>query len=121
MAVIASILGVLIALIGVVGLARPRSLIKLVQHWHSPARFWTAIVVRVVFGVALLAVAPECRLPSLIRAIGVISILAAVAILIMGRARLDCFVGWWLGRADLVRLSAVVAIAFGVLLVYGGA
>jgi len=120
-AIIVSILGVLITLIGVMGIAKPQRLIYLVEHWHGPTRFWVAIVVRVLLGVALLAVAPACRLPMLVRIIGVISIVAAMGILIFGRARLDSFIRWWLMRPALMRLSATVAVAFGVLLVYAGA
>ncbi len=44
MAIIVTVLGVVIALIGVIGLAHPPSLITLVQRWQSPARFWFAVV-----------------------------------------------------------------------------
>ena len=120
MAIIVPVLGVVIAVIGVVGLADPRSLIKLVQHWQSPARFGFAVAIRVVLGVVFLAVAPDCRAPLVVRIVGVVSIVAAIAILILGRARLDAFIEWWLRRPALLRLSATMAIACGALLVYAG-
>ena len=121
MAIIVSIFGILIILIGVMGIAKPQRLIDFFEHWHGPTRFWIAILVRVVLGVALLAVAPTCRLPMFVRILGVISLVAALGILILGRARLDSFIRWWLMRPALIRFSAIVAVAFGVLLVYAGA
>ncbi len=137
MAYIVTVLGVAIVLIGVLGLAQPQRLIGLVQRWQSPARFWFAVVIRVVLGAVLLAVAPDCRAPLVIRVVGVISIVAAVALVILGRVRLDAsslgrvrldaFIERWLGRPSsalgrpaLLRVSASGAIAFGVLLVYAG-
>lgn len=121
MAVIVSILGILIAVIGVAGLARPQSIVNLIQHWHSSARFWIALLVRAVLGVVLLAVAPECRWPAFVQVIGALSILAAAGLLVMGRARLDSLIAWWLDRSDLVRLAALLTVIFGIVLIYAGA
>ena len=121
MAIIVSILGVFIVLIGAAGIAKPKCLIDLVNHWDGRTRFWIAIIVRVVLGIVLLAVAPGCRLPMLVRIIGVIAIVAALCVLILGRARLDAFIRWWLLRPALIRVSAIFAVAFGALLVYAGA
>ena len=86
MAIIVTVLGVVIALIGVIGLARPRSLITLVQHWQSPARFWFAVVIRLVLGAVLLAVAPDCRAPLVIRVVGVSPVqIGAFAQLLLGQ------------------------------------
>ena len=121
MAIIVSILGGLITLSGIIGIANPHRLINLIEHWHGPTRFWIAILVRVVLGVVLFAAAPACRLPMFVRIVGVISIVAALGILILGRTRLDSFIRWWLIRPALIRISGFVAVAFGVLLVYAGA
>ena len=114
-------LGVLAALIGVIGIARPQFLVNLVEHWQSPTRFRIAVIVRIVLGVVLLIVAPSCRVPVIVSAIGVIAIVAALIILAVGRLRLDAFIKWWLIRPRLVGLSAVFAVAFGALLIYAGA
>ncbi len=79
------------------------------------------MVVRSVLGVVLLSVAPACRAPLLGRIVGVISIVAALGILALGRERLDAFIGWWLMRPELIRISAIVAVGFGVLWVYAEA
>ena len=121
MAVIVTVLGVLIAAIGLMGVMIPRILIALVQHWRGPVRFWFAVSIRLVLGVVFLAVAPDCRAPIVIRAIGVVSVAAALGMIVLGTARLDRFIEWWLGRPlPYVRLWASGAIAFGALLIYVG-
>ena len=121
MAIIVSALGVVIAVIGAIGVASPHRLIVLLDRLQSPARFWLAVTTRAVFGAVFLAVAPDCRLPLVVQVVGVMSLVAALGMLAMGRERLDAFIGWWLSRSPtLFRLWATAAIAFGVLLVYAG-
>ena len=121
MAIIVSILGVLIWLIGFIGLARPDLLTTMIGNWQGPSRFYTAVSVRLVLGVVLIAVAPQCKLQTLVFVFGVISIAAAVTIAILGRKRLDAFIVWWLSCSkSLVRISAVFAMTVGALLMYAG-
>ncbi len=121
MAVIVSVLGVLITGIGLTGVVIPRTLIALVRRRQGPGRFWFAVSIRLVLGVVFLTVAPDCRAPMVVRAVGVIWIAAALGMLGLGTARLDRFIEWWLGRPlTHVRLWASGAIAFGALLIYAG-
>lgn len=122
MSAVVSILGVIAAIIGLMGLAAPKYIINLVQHWRGPTRFRLAVGVRLVLGAFLLVVGPTCRLPVLVQALGVIAIVAAIVILIVGQQRLDSFIEWWLTRPPaVIRISALFAVSFGLLLVYAGA
>ncbi len=121
MSVVVSILGVLAAIIGLLGLANPKIIVGLVEFWRGPTRFRLAVGVRLVLGTLLLVVAPACRLPLVVQVLGIISIMAAIVILIVGQERLDSFIGWWLARPPaVIRVSALFALFFGVLLVYAG-
>ena len=119
MAVLVSLVGVLIATIGVVGLASPHSLIRLVEGWRSPARFWFSVVTRALIGAVFLAVAPDCRVPGVVQVVGWLSMLGAVLLLMIGRTGLDAFIESWLGPT-LIRVAAPMAVAVGALLVYAG-
>lgn len=121
MAIIVSILGVVAVAIGLMAVAQPKRLVELVNHWRGPKRFWLAIVLRIIIGAVLLLVAPACSYPTLVSALGVIAIVAALIIWIAGQRRLDSVIDWWLGRPELIRASALFAIAFGILMVYAGA
>ena len=112
-------LGVLIVVLGVLGLAQPDQFRAMFSRLESRSRYVFAIVIRLALGGFLWLVADELRFPQIMRVLAVIAVLAAVAILIMGRRRLDRMVDWWLSRPDTVlRISAVFAAAFGAFLVF---
>lgn len=121
MPIVVSILGALIAILGLVGLVRPSSLAAVVEYWPAPRRFWSAVIVRLVVGTVFLFVAPFCRLPVVIQAFGILGISAAVVLFLLGKTRFDALIAWWLQGSVRLRCSAVFAIALGVLLAYAGA
>ena len=112
MAVIVTVLGVLIAAIGLMGVVIPRTLIALVQHKRGPVKFWFIVSIRLVLGVVFLAVAPDCRAPIVVRTIGAFLIAASFGMIVVGTVRLDRFFEWFLRRPlPHVRLWASGAIA----------
>jgi hypothetical protein len=89
------------------------------NKWQGQARFLFAIIVRIVFGAIVLAIATELRYPVVMQIIGGISIAAAIVILLIGQERLDRFIGWWMRLSDnVLRGSAVFALVFGAFLIY---
>ena len=116
-----SLVGVVIGLLAAVGIFAPFRVAGWVGSWHSSSRFYAAVLLRLVLGVVFILAAPDCRTPRMILAIGVVSLVAAVGILVMGPKRLDEFVSWWLDLpAVLVAVSFAVAAVFGCFLVYAG-
>jgi hypothetical protein len=111
--------GVLVTALGAVGLARPVALISLVERpWQTRAGLLLAVAVRVVLGVALLVAAPDSRFPATLRALGGLSLLAAVALPLVGFERLRRFVQWWAERpSGFVRAWSAAALLFGVFVV----
>ena len=100
MTLFVALLGGAITLLGLVGIVRPRSLIRFVQTvWQSPKGLYLAIGLRVVFGLILMAAASESRFPATFRFLGIISLVAAAVSLALGFARLQKFVGWWTDRS----------------------
>ena len=113
------ILGALIAVLALVGAMLPDIFRRMFDMMDSRTRFVLAVVIRLVMGAVLWWVAEELRHPQIIRVLAVIVIVAAVVILIAGRARLDSMVEWWLGKSDgFLRLSMVFAAAFGIWLAW---
>ena len=107
-------LGVLIAVLGLVGLVQPDRFRSMFGVMDSRTRFVSAVVIRLAMGALLWWVADELRHPQVMRVLAVIAVVAAVVILIAGRARLDRMVDWWLGKPDAVlRVSAIFAGVFG--------
>ena len=112
-------LGALIVVLGMLGLVQPDRFRAMFSTMDSRSRYVFAIVIRLALGGFLWFIADELRFPEVMRVFAVIAVLAAVAILIMGRQRLDRMVDWWLTKPDsILRVSAVFAAAFGGFLIY---
>ena len=111
-------LGVLLAAIGVWGLFQPGALQRWVAEMEPMPRYALAVGIRLGLGLFLLAVAPEARWPVPTRILGIITLAAAVGLLIAGPTRLDRIVAWWSTRpATSARVASGFALLFGVLLV----
>ena len=116
---IVAILGLVIALFGLTGLAGPERLRAMFTAMDSQTRFVLAILIRLAMGALLWWLADELRHPQVMRVLAVIAVVAAVGILAMGRKRLDQLIDWWLGQSDgVLRISALFATAFGGYLVF---
>ncbi len=89
------------------------------NKWTGQPRFLFAVIIRVVLGAILLSEAANLKFPLAMKIIGAISILAAVILLLVGQERMDRFIDWWLKQSDkLLRVSSVLAIAFGAFFIY---
>ncbi len=112
-------LGAALVLFGIVGLIQPDHFRTMFRALHSSTRFWLAIGIRLFFAALLWWLAEDLRHPDVMRVIAVIAVVAAAAIVIMGRERMNRMVDWWLGLGDgLLRVSSAFAAAFGAFLVY---
>ena len=122
LAVFVSLAGVAVAAIGLLGLAAPGQLTDLLARWRILTGFPVTVALRVGFGTLFLVAAPHCRLPDVIRPIGVLEFAAAVLLLGLGSGRLQRFVAWWLERTpSFVRCWCSAALGFGILLATAGA
>jgi hypothetical protein len=113
MALIVSLLSTLTLGIGVFGLISPAGMRSFVSRFRSRTGFWTAIVLRLVFGVALWRVAPASRAPAVLRALGVVSAASALALPLLGMPRFRAILSWWSRQSPVfVRawLTAVVVV-----------
>lgn len=114
-------LGVVVAALSLWGLLAPDKMMNLVTGTLD--KDWGihfAVVVRLFFGAALIIAAPDSRFPEVFEIIGWIAIVAAVAIVLMGRGRLRRFVAWFDRLSQtMIRIWLLFGIAFGAFLVYG--
>ena len=84
------------------------------------AGLYVGIGSRVVLGVALIVAAPPARFPTLFVVLGWISIAAAIALLLFGRARRRALLGGFERMpTTLVHLWLVFGVVFGAFLLYG--
>jgi hypothetical protein len=114
-------LGALVAALCVWGILAPDKIMALVHGaMEKDWGFHVAVLARLLLGAALIIAAPESRFPVIFEILGWIAVLAAVAILLMGRERLRKFVAWFQKFSQLmIRVWLLFGIAFGAFLVYG--
>ena len=96
--------------------------LRALLHIFLQKRWWRfAAAIRVLLGILFVVAASETRAPSLVLAIGIIFILAGLAIPLMGLSRIERMSNWWLERSDrTLRLWALAAGAFGAVILWCG-
>ncbi len=115
------LIGVLACVVCAWGFIFPDKLTKLVmrvmgQDWVV----YFAVVFRLLLGAALIVAAPVSKFPLVFEILGWIAIVAAGAIIFIGRERLDALVAWFVRRsAWFARLWLLFGMAFGGFLIYG--
>jgi hypothetical protein len=116
------LIGVTVIMLAGWGVFAPEKLMTFVGS--AMDKYWgiyVAVIVRLILGSALIIVAPASRFPAIFEALGVIAIVAAIALAFMGRERMRRFITWWSERFSVlfVRLWLLFGVAFGGFLVYG--
>jgi uncharacterized membrane protein YidH (DUF202 family) len=119
MIVIAFVFSVLVAALGVLGLASPSKLLRLEEYSRNSPMRYIASAVRLLMGAALFFAAPASRAPGVLRTLGVFIFVAGVITLFFGPERFRRLVEWWSAHGPaLARVWAALALVLGVFLAY---
>ncbi len=122
LAVLVSLIGLTVAGIGLAGIIAPTRLVALLDSQRVLTGLPITLVVRIVTGSIFVIAAPGCRIPTLVRLIGLAEFGGAAALVGLGDRRLGRFVEWWLQRSpSFVRYWCAGALTLGVVLVCAGA
>ena len=101
------------------GIISPTTLLAFLSRWQTRSGLWTGAAFRLIFGLALWSVAPLSRLPTTLQVVGVIFVMAGLAMPFIGLARFQRMVAWWLNKPpSFTRVWAVVTLALGVFFVW---
>ncbi len=114
-------LGIVVCALSLWGMFAPEKIVKLVDGvMEKDWGIHLAVIIRLLLGAALIIAASGARFPQLFEILGWIAVIAAIAIVFMGRERLRKFIGWFdrLSPA-MIRTWLLFGIAFGAFLVYG--
>lgn len=126
MTYIVAAIGAIIALLGVTGVFSPAAMKAIATRFRSPAGMYAAVVIRLVMGVLLYWAGPYCRPETpwigwVVRLVGVLVVVAAVVLLLLGPVRFRATIDWFLGRSPTFqRCWAAMATVFGAFLIYAG-
>ncbi|MEO8653833.1 MAG: hypothetical protein ABI409_06895 [Ramlibacter sp.] len=108
-----------IAGLGLLGVAAPVVLLEFGRALLAPPALYGVAAVRVVFGLLVLLVAADSRMPGILRVIGLIIVVAGLLTPLFGTERsLEAFT-WFSEQGPLfVRIVAVLPVIAGLFLVY---
>ena len=119
MIALALILCAAIAATGVIIIVKPVLIHDLSRLLMDKTGMWIATVIRAVLALGLLAAAGDSKAPMLLRILGLLILIVAIAIPILGLDRHRRMIEWWLARPRMVEmLCGLVAFVFGVGLIY---
>ena len=117
--VVAMIVGLAIAGLGCVGLLAPSRLVDFGNSLITETGLYVVAGVRIAFGLLLLVAARVSRMPRVLRAIGVIIIIAGLITPLFGVERSASIFNWFSAQGfGLVRVVAIFAIVLGAFIVY---
>ena len=109
------IIGLFMAAVGLAGLVAPTDIGTIAQNATTPAAAWVLAAFVIVLGSLLIRASRTARIPILIKSVGAIAILGALAIPFAGAQ----IVNWWVDQGpQMIRLTSVIKMAVGVAVVF---
>ena len=112
--VVATLMSLAIAGLGVVGLVAPAVLLEFGRSMLAPPALYWVAAVRVVFGALLILVATQSRMPRTLRVIGALIVVAGILTPLFGIERIGEVFDWISAQASfLVRVIAILPFGIG--------
>jgi hypothetical protein len=116
---IVAVVALLMAGLSLVGMASPNRLLGIVSRWQSRPGLKVASIVRLSFGIALLAVAPSSQTPETLDIIGLIAVVSGLVLPFLGIARFHAALAWWSRQSSsFVRASMALGAAAGIFILW---
>ena len=113
------VVGILIASIGIFGIAAPSVLLQYGQSLLTPTALYVIAAIRVLLGLLFLSVAHNSRAPKLLRVLGVLFIIAGLGTPFFGVERSRAVIDWCSSQGSIfIRVVMGAAVAFGLFVAY---
>ena len=120
MTLILIIFGALTSLVGLIIIFNPDFIFgRIKENYEKPGMYITAVVLRLALGALFILQSDVSKFPLLMEIIGWFSIAAALTLVAAGRKIFNRIISWALSISrPLLRLGGIVAVLFGVFIVY---
>ena len=104
---------------GVLAVFFPGRANDLARLFADKSGLWVATAIRAVLGLGLLAAAEDSKAPMLLRILGLIILLVAIAMPLLGLDRHRRMIDWWLARDRKIQIiCGAASFVLGVVLIY---
>ena len=111
--------GVIIVFVGIIFMSRKNAFKNYISFWNNEKRLKAGGVGALLFGILFLVAAPQCRIVWLIAVLGIWSIIKGILLIVISPKKILGYFDWMNSKpASVVRYLSIVAIAFGILLIY---
>ncbi|MEO8186172.1 MAG: hypothetical protein ABI580_02265 [Burkholderiaceae bacterium] len=116
---IASLISLAIAGLGILGIAEPAALLEFGRSLLAPPALYAVAAVRILFGALLIFVAGQSQTPRTLRVIGVFIVVAGLLTPLFGPERSAEGFSWLSSQGlNFIRTVAALPVVFGIFLVY---
>jgi hypothetical protein len=112
-------LGVIMAVAGVLFIAVPQKLMKLMPFFKVVKRIRIVGIIRLAIAVIFLLAASRCRWPVVIAVLGIITLICGVLSLTLKVKYVKMCIDWIEGRSEMaIRIMGGVVILLGLLIIF---
>lgn len=116
---LATVLSLVVALLGAIGVVSPAALLGIGRHFATPSGLYAAASLRILLGGSLFLAAATSRAPRAIRALGVFILVAGLITPFIGGERVHAILDWWSSQGHLfMRVLGSFVLAFGLILAW---
>jgi hypothetical protein len=117
--IVYSAIGLSIGAIGLVGVVAPSIILDIGRSLLTPAALYAVAALRIGIGAVLVRVASASRLPTVLRIVGIVIIIAGVLTLFLGVERSRAILDWWANQGSaFMRFCLIGPMAVGLFIVY---
>ncbi len=104
---------------GVLVIVSPARANDLTRLFADKTGLWVTTAIRAVLGLGLLAAAGDSKAPMVLRILGLIILIIAIVVPILGFGRHRRMIDWWLARDRKIQIiCGAAAFVLGVVLIY---
>jgi hypothetical protein len=113
------LVGLIIAAIGILGMAAPTVLLDGMRFAQTQVGLYVVAALRVAFGLVLIGAAAGSRLPKTLSILGALIIVAGIITPFFGVERTRAIIDWWSAQGTtFMRGWAVLAVILGLFIIY---
>lgn len=118
---LAWIIGAIIGAWGLLAVLAPDKMRGFVKFMGEEKRYYLAAIFRLVVAVIFLILARDVQHTRIILLLGLLFLIGGILVLVIPGPKIKSMLDWWITKPLWVyRLWGVVAVMFGVLIIYAG-